>query len=103
MGTPLGPKYIPCTYTDPLTWKEGLWREVWLWQCNPSLVRRMSWGYMYIDMYVYILVISLNKGRQYRPQNAIALIIGTPKMVPPIMGKPPIDTHLHLCCSKIYG
>ena len=34
------------------------------------------------------LVISLNEGPQYRPQNTVVLIIATPKMVPPIMGNP---------------
>ena len=32
------------------------------------------------------LVVSLNKGTQYRPQNTIILIMGTPKKVPLILG-----------------
>ena len=34
------------------------------------------------------LVVSGNKGTQYRPQNTIVLIIGTPKKVPIILGNP---------------
>ena len=32
------------------------------------------------------MVVSQNEGTQYRPQNIIVLIIGTPKMVPLILG-----------------
>ena len=32
------------------------------------------------------MVVSLNRGPQYRPQNTIILIIGTPKKVPLILG-----------------
>ena len=31
------------------------------------------------------MVVSMNRGLQYRPQNAIILIIGTPKKVPPLI------------------
>ena len=39
------------------------------------------------------------RGTQYRPQNAIVLILGTPKMVPPILGNP----HMHgqNCATKV--
>ena len=35
-------------------------------------------------------VVSLNRGPQYRPQNTIVLIMGTPKMVPLILGNPQV-------------
>ena len=35
------------------------------------------------------MVVSLSKGPQYRPQNTIVLIIGTPTMVYLILGNPP--------------
>ena len=39
------------------------------------------------------MVVSQNRGDpQYRPQNAITLIFGTPKMVPVILGNPHILT-----------
>ena len=38
-------------------------------------------------MEVY-MVVSLNRGPQYRPQNATVLIIGTPNKVPLILGNP---------------
>ena len=34
------------------------------------------------------MVVSLNRGPQYKPQNAIILIMGTPKIVPLILGNP---------------
>ena len=34
------------------------------------------------------LVVSQNRGPQYSPQNTIVLIMGTPKMVPLILGNP---------------
>ena len=37
------------------------------------------------------LVVSQNKGPQYRPQNTIVLIIGTPKKGTPSFGKPPLS------------
>ena len=37
------------------------------------------------------MVVSQNKGPQYGPQNTIALIMGTPKMVLLILGNP----HMH--------
>ena len=36
------------------------------------------------------MVVSQNRGPQFRPQNTIVLIIGTPKMVPLILGNPQI-------------
>ena len=36
------------------------------------------------------MVVSQNKGTQYRPQNIIVPIMGTPKMVPLILGNPHI-------------
>ena len=36
------------------------------------------------------MVVSQNKGTQYRPQNTIVLIMGTPKKVPLILG----NTHM---------
>ena len=36
------------------------------------------------------MVVSRNKGPQHRPQHTIVLIIGTPKMVPLILGNPHI-------------
>ena len=45
------------------------------------------------------LVVSLNKGTPI-PQNTIVLIIGTPKMVPLIMGNPHLDLEdSHLAVS----
>ena len=38
------------------------------------------------------MVVSQNKGAQYRPQNIIVLIMGTPKIVPLILGNPQIST-----------
>ena len=37
------------------------------------------------------MVVSQNKGTQYRPQYTIVLIIGTPKKVPLILGNPHIS------------
>ena len=39
------------------------------------------------------MVVSQNKGSQYRPQDTITLIIGTPKKVPLILGNPHIYPH----------
>ena len=36
------------------------------------------------------MVVFLNRGPQFRPQNIIVLIKGTPKMVPQILGNPHI-------------
>ena len=41
-----------------------------------------------------VLVVSQIRGPQYRPQNTIVLITGTPKKVPLNFGKHPC------CCSK---
>ena len=65
--------------------------------------------YMYLYIYIYIHIIHISdsfslslslymviyqiRGPQYRPQNTIILIIGTPKMVPLILGNPP---HIHI-------
>ena len=45
------------------------------------------------------MVVSQNKGAQYRPQNIIVLIMGTPKMVPLILGNP----HIRIPLVKMYG
>ena len=37
------------------------------------------------------MVLSQNRGPQYRPQNTIVLIIGIPKKVPLILGNPQIS------------
>ena len=34
------------------------------------------------------VVVSQNKGPSYKPQNTLVLVIGTPKMVPLILGNP---------------
>ena len=34
------------------------------------------------------MVVSLNRGTQYRPKYTIVLIMGTPRKVPPILGNP---------------
>ena len=41
------------------------------------------------------LVVSQNRGPQYRPQNIIILIIGTPKKVPIIL----VNFHLEIHCT----
>ena len=40
-------------------------------------------------VYTGYMVVFLTRGPQYRPQYTIILIMGTPKMVPLILGKPP--------------
>ena len=56
--------------------------------------------------YTSEMVVSQNKGTQYRPQNTIVLIIGTPKMVPLILGNPQIYLHdvakLASLCNSAY-
>ena len=42
------------------------------------------------DASSYEMLVSQNRGSQYRPPNTIALIMGTPKMVPLILGNPQI-------------
>ena len=49
-----------------------------------------GWVFIQVEM-----VISQNRGPQYRPQNTMILIIGTPKMVPLILGNPQIHTVRH--------
>ena len=40
------------------------------------------------ELMLYYMVVSQIGGPQYRPQNTIILIMGTPKMVPLILGNP---------------
>ena len=52
----------------------------------------VHWGVLvYIDVYIYIWEFPKIGGPQYRPQNTIVLIIGTPKKEPLILGSP------HMC------
>ena len=48
----------------------------------------------------FLLVVSQNRGTQYRPQNITIVIIGTPKLVPPILGNPHL-LGLSLECSLL--
>ena len=41
------------------------------------------------------LAVSQKRGPQYRPQNTIVLIMGTPKRVPLILGNPQLDQEPH--------
>ena len=45
------------------------------------------------------VVVSQNRGAQYRPPNTIILNIGTPKMVPLILG----NSHVHQFENALYG
>ena len=45
-----------------------------------------DWSHLLDDMVVF-----LNRGPQYEPQNTIVLIMGTPKKVPLILGNPHIE------------
>ena len=45
------------------------------------------------------MVVSQNKGPQYKPQNTIVLLIGTPKMVPLILG----NSHIRCPHWEIFG
>ena len=62
--------------------------EAWIWLMPSGLVHypRQFQG---VELHI---IVSLNKGPQYRPQYTIILIIGTPKRVPLILGNPHIVT-----------
>ena len=44
--------------------------------------------------YIY-MVVSQNRGPQYRPQNIVVLIVGTPKVVHPILGNPHMYIYIY--------
>ena len=44
---------------------------------------------------IFYMVVSQNRGTQYRPQYTIVLIMGIPNMAPLIMGNPDIHIHIH--------
>ena len=46
-------------------------------------------------------VVSQNRGPQYRPQNTIVLIIGTPKMVPLILGNPHLGFRVRVLGCRV--
>ena len=47
---------------------------------------------IFLKFYISLYGVSQNRAPQYRPQNIIILIIGTPKKVPLILGNPHMES-----------
>ena len=88
----LPPKLHACKVPSALV-HEAEYQELRL--CRPHLG---SWLRVFLHALKALSVrlnldVSQNKGPQYRPQYSILLILGTPKMVPLILGNPHLKLH----------